>query len=825
MADLDQLLERAATRLQPTSDAWERMQGRATRRRRRRRVEAFAVATLVGIAGVGIAVGAFDSGPNTPAPATLAPIVPRVGNGLIWAIEGSGETGIYLSTINPATGASQVLFNDGIRPAAGGVTVLAAIGRSYAWSPDGKLLALSAYSGKGSKIYLLPPNGMSRTQVTFGGGLASYPSWSPDGTHIAYASDSQPATGPDSPYYTPGCELSLKLCPQQIRVTNANPRANSLARQLTHDPVGATMPSWSPDGQRIAFVGGAADPNGDICVMDVNGHNVRPLTSGPAYDSFPKWSPDGTKIAFLRAGSGQPNELWIMNADGTNPHPLAASGPQTGSFAWSPDGTELAFATQTGITLITPSGEVLRAIAVSSSLGGVGDLVWRPLLPSSSASPSPSDARNQPKGWIVSQAAKMASSNGDPTPTSSYWVFADSSSIAPVVGLTASGPFVVPKEYLVVLHGSFTSSGPRPPGVPAPRGNVLAFTLDPKTHQVLDLSVGNQTVFLPGLTSFSLHRTVTPSHGSIPAVSVSPSGRIQVPGFTIWAVQEAFGSLWVGGSNGHSEQILRLDPTTGAVQHLFPAKQLEAHEWGGNAFAVGGGMVWAATGSQGVERIDPTTNTMSIVPVSTGGVIDVAFDGGSLWVNTYVAKGSYAVSSLDPSTDAITGTWPFTAGWSQGVYPAAGTVWVHEHLIRGGGVSGGSVNQVVPGAASALTIGGSFAEPVTDGQSIYTPFSGDPKAMNLSHGIAQVDPSTGAVLDRWKSDPLGYDMTLGPDGSIWYLSGSSASAVLERLDPSTGLTDVRQHIGGNPVAVTMSGSTVWVVQYGGWLDRFAIASG
>ena len=393
MADLDQLLERAATRLQPTSDAWERMQARATRRRRRRRVEAFTVATLVGIAGVGIAVGAFDSGPNTPAPATQTPIVPGIGNGLIWAVEGGGEGGTYLSTIDPATGASKVLFNDGIRPAAGGVSVLAAIGSSYAWSPDGKRLALSAYSGKGSKIYLLPPSGMSRTQVTFGGGLASYPSWSPDGRHIAYASDTQPATGSDSPYYTPGCELSLKLCPQQIRVTNANPRANSLARQLTHDPVGATMPSWSPDGQRIAFVGGATDPNGDIYVMDANGHNVRPLTSGPAYDSFPKWSPDGTRIAFFRAGSGQPSGVWIMNADGTNPHPLAASGPQTGSFAWSPDGTELAFATQTGITLITPSGDVLKTIAVNPILGGVGDLVWRPLPPASSFPQAPLSAQ------------------------------------------------------------------------------------------------------------------------------------------------------------------------------------------------------------------------------------------------------------------------------------------------------------------------------------------------------------------------------------------------------------------------------------------------
>ena len=445
-------------------------------------------------------------------------------------------------------------------------------------------------------------------------------------------------------------------------------------------------------------------------------------------------------------------------------------------------------------------------------------------IPENTPAPStPMPALVQPPDWVVQRAQQMATDNKDPNPISAAWVLAGSNVIAPAVGLT---PGQAPgREYLVVLHGDFTFVNEKTPvGGSPPTGAVIAFTLDPATHQVLDLSYGDQTVDIPGLQPFALNSPLPSfSPSAIPTVSVSPSGSVHVPGFTIWAVQEGFGSLWVGGSNGHSEQILRLDPQTGAIQHLFPAKQLEGHEWGGNALVIGDGMVWAATGSQGVERIDPSTDNMSILPVSTGGVLDIAFDRGSVWMNTFVDKNSYAVASLDPATGEVTGTWPFTAGWTQGVYPAAGAVWVHEHETKGSGVTGGSVNQVLPGDVGAVTIGGSFAEPVTDGQTIYAPFSGDPTSMNLSNGIAQIDPATGDVLRSWKTDQLGYDMELGPDGSVWFLSGGGNSAVLERLNPSSGQTDVRQSLSGNPVALTVSGSTVWVVQYDGWLERFTVA--
>jgi hypothetical protein len=70
--------------------------------------------------------------------------------------------------------------------------------------------------------------------------------------------------------------------------------------------------------------------------------------------------------------------------------------------------------------------------------------------------------------------------------------------------------------------------------------------------------------------------------------------------------------------------------------------------------------------------------------------------------------------------------------------------------------------------------------------------AGDAQAMNLARGIARIDPVTGEVLGTWKTDPVGYDLAVGEDGGIWFLAGYH----LERLNPSTGETDVDVAVSG-----------------------------
>ncbi len=73
---------------------------------------------------------------------------------------------------------------------------------------------------------------------------------------------------------------------------------------------------------QIAFVS-ERDWNTEIYVMDADGNNLRNLTNNPASDESPSWSPDGQRIAFQSDRDGGKNsEIYVMDADGNNPRNL-----------------------------------------------------------------------------------------------------------------------------------------------------------------------------------------------------------------------------------------------------------------------------------------------------------------------------------------------------------------------------------------------------------------------------------------------------------------------------------------------------------------------
>jgi len=116
-------------------------------------------------------------------------------------------------------------------------------------------------------------------------------------------------------------------------------------KQLTLEPEHDFIPSWSPDGAKIAFT---SYRNGgeDIWVMDADGKNPRQLTTDSKGDWSPAWSPDGKQIAFTSDRTGS-NQIWIMNTDGSSPRPLTVAAPMPETWnrdpSFSPDGTKLIF--------------------------------------------------------------------------------------------------------------------------------------------------------------------------------------------------------------------------------------------------------------------------------------------------------------------------------------------------------------------------------------------------------------------------------------------------------------------------------------------------
>jgi len=127
--------------------------------------------------------------------------------------------------------------------------------------------------------------------------------------------------------------------------------------QLTSYPGSETTPTFSPDGNQVAFTwGGTRSDNADIYVKLVDQENALRLTTDPLPDGFPAWAPDGRKIAFLRFPRGRHSVIFLVSPLGGAELKLAEL-PTVGQLSWSADGKWLAVGTrQKGIYLVPAEG-------------------------------------------------------------------------------------------------------------------------------------------------------------------------------------------------------------------------------------------------------------------------------------------------------------------------------------------------------------------------------------------------------------------------------------------------------------------------------------
>ena len=193
--------------------------------------------------------------------------------------------------------------------------------------PRGTTMAFaSTRHSRRSDIYLQRTGGLAVTKLTSDPADDAFPCFSPDGRHIAFASN--------------------RNGNWDIFVMDADGK-NVVS--VTTGPSQDLHPSFSPDGQRIAYSSSGRDGQWEIWVADLNGGERTMVGFG----LFPVWSPNHAKdtIAFQKARQrgGRWFSLWTMDlVDGepTNVSEIAVS-PNAALVApsWSPDGKRLVFAT------------------------------------------------------------------------------------------------------------------------------------------------------------------------------------------------------------------------------------------------------------------------------------------------------------------------------------------------------------------------------------------------------------------------------------------------------------------------------------------------
>ncbi len=115
-------------------------------------------------------------------------------------------------------------------------------------------------------------------------------------------------------------------------------------------------PALSPDGKHVAFAWNAeAENNFDIYVKRIDGDERQRLTTDAAADRRPTWSPDGQRIAFLR---GVPpmyttSKIFMVPAFGGPEQQvldlsLGAGMSSATGLSWTPDGSSLLFVDRVG---------------------------------------------------------------------------------------------------------------------------------------------------------------------------------------------------------------------------------------------------------------------------------------------------------------------------------------------------------------------------------------------------------------------------------------------------------------------------------------------
>ncbi len=118
--------------------------------------------------------------------------------------------------------------------------------------------------------------------------------------------------------------------------------ADNLFR-ITNATEGAIFdPHVNREGTQIVFASTMHSEAADLYRKSTTGSTITKLTDDPAHDLMPSFSPDGSRIAFASDRAGDWN-IYFMSADGGRPIQLTSDRDQELHPTWSPDGRTLAY--------------------------------------------------------------------------------------------------------------------------------------------------------------------------------------------------------------------------------------------------------------------------------------------------------------------------------------------------------------------------------------------------------------------------------------------------------------------------------------------------
>jgi TolB protein len=272
----------------------------------------------------------------------------------------TGDVGVFSTRITYVVkrGARydlQVADSDGFNPQ----TVLASNEPiiSPSWSPDGTRLAYVSFENKKPVVYVQSLVTGGRQAVANFSGSNSAPTWSPDGRRLAV--------------------VLTKDGGSQIYLISAD--GSGTPTRITQSSAIDTEPSFSPDGQLLLFT---SDRGGSpqIYGMSVSGGDVRRLTFEGGYNVSPRFSPDGKSFTFVQRSGNRFNVA--VQDFATRQVQVLTDGNVDESPSFAPNGKIILYASGVRgrgiLAAVSSDGRVKQRL--TETTGDVREPAWGPLV-------------------------------------------------------------------------------------------------------------------------------------------------------------------------------------------------------------------------------------------------------------------------------------------------------------------------------------------------------------------------------------------------------------------------------------------------------------
>ena len=252
-------------------------------------------------------------------------------------------------------------------------------------SPDGSRIVYSTceYPLDGYEIATVRVDGTDQRRLTKDGHFDHYPVWSPDGNRAALVKYRLWADVVDMyPIYdwVTQRRAQLSILPVKSgagRLLDVVLRRGDVRRLEATSRLALAPPVWSPDGEHLAFIANEGEDRrysyrGRAAyrytrVLNTVREDGSQLTRIGETTALPTWSPDGDELAYATVDGDIP-ALYAVRPDGTGRRLIWSGGADEGfapisEVLWSPDGSEILFFSNE-LYLVRPDGGGLRRLGI-----------------------------------------------------------------------------------------------------------------------------------------------------------------------------------------------------------------------------------------------------------------------------------------------------------------------------------------------------------------------------------------------------------------------------------------------------------------------------